>query len=71
MGLFELLFYIVLVVLAAAGTIWVINYWAPTHPPIIDKAIWFVVVVIIVVMLVVALGLGAHDIQVPHIFGGK
>jgi hypothetical protein len=67
MGVFELFVYIVFAVLAGAAATWVIGYWSPNHPAIIDKAIWFVVIVIVAVVLWNAFGLGGHDPRVPSL----
>ncbi len=67
MGVFELFFLIVVVVLAGALAVWLIGYWAPGHPGIIDKAIWFVVIAVIIVALINAFGLLAHDPQIPRL----
>ncbi len=67
MGVFELFAAIVFVVLLGAGTVWLIGYWSPTHPPIIDKAIWFVVIVIVAAFLITAFGLTKYDPQVPRL----
>lgn len=69
MGILEFFLLVLLVVLAGAGTIWVIGYWAPNHPLLIDKIIWFVVIAIIVGTLIVAFGLLGHDPQIPRLRG--
>ena len=67
MGVMEFFFLVLIVVLAAAGTIWVLNYWAPSHPAIVDKIIWFVAIAIVVVTLIVAFGLLGHDPKIPSL----
>ncbi len=67
MGVFELFAYIVFVVLAGALAVFVIGYWSPDHPKIIDKGIWFVVLVVIAVLLWTAFGLSGHDPKVPSL----
>ena len=40
---------------------------APSHPGIIDKIIWFVVILVIVVLLANAIGLLGYDPQIPRL----
>ncbi len=67
MGVVELFVYIALTCLAGGGAVWVIGYWSPEHPKIVDKAIWFVVIVIIGVVLWQAFGLSRFDPKVPSL----
>jgi hypothetical protein len=67
MGVLELFFYIVIVVLIGWGAVWLVGYLAPGHPAIIDKLIWLVVIVI--VTLASAFGLTAVDPRVPRLRG--
>lgn len=67
MGVLEFFFLVIVVVLGAALTQWVIGYFAPAHPLIIDKILWGVAIVIIIFALVVATGLLSMDPQIPRI----
>lgn len=67
MGIIELFLYIVLVVLIGRGAIWLVDYLAPSHPDIIDKLIWLVVIVLVLIVLVNAFGLMRFDPQVPRL----
>jgi hypothetical protein len=69
MGVLELFFYIVIVVLIGWGAVWLVGYLAPGHPAIIDKLIWLVVIVIVIVTLASAFGLTAVDPRVPRLRG--
>ena len=60
-------FLVIVVVLGAALTTWVIGYFAPDHPKIIDKLVWGLAVVIIIYALVIATGLLARDPRIPSI----
>ncbi len=67
MGVLEFFFLVIVVVLGAALTVWVLGYFAPGHPAIVDKLVWGIAVVIIIYALVVATGLLARDPQIPRI----
>jgi hypothetical protein len=67
MTLVTVLVYIVVVVLLVAAAIWVMGYLAPSHPPVIDKALWVLAVVIIVLMLLQAFGLMGAGPRVPNL----
>jgi hypothetical protein len=67
MGLFEFLLFAVVVVLAVAATVWIINYMSPDHPKVIDKGFWALAVVMILWALASAIGLFGHDPQIPRI----
>ncbi len=67
MGIVEFFLLCVVVVLCAAGAIWVIGFFAPGHPPLIDKWIWGVACLVILVALVQATGLLKHDIRIPSL----
>jgi hypothetical protein len=67
MGLFYFLGLVVLVVLAIAAAIWVIDYLSPDHPTIIDRGLWVLGVVILAMILARAMGLFTHDITIPHV----
>ena len=67
MGVIEFFVLCVVVVLMAALAIWVIGYFAPVHPALIDKLIWGVAVVVILVALVQAVGLLKYDPQIPRV----
>jgi len=69
MGLFYFLGLVVLVVLACAAALWVINYLAPDHPKVIDKGVWVLAVLILVLILVNAMGLFSHDVPIPRVRG--
>jgi hypothetical protein len=67
MGLFEFLIIAVIAVLACAAAIWVMAYLAPSHPPVIDKGLWILVVVILILILANAMGIFSHDVAIPRI----
>jgi hypothetical protein len=60
-----LFLYIVLAVCLGAGAVWLIGYLAPSHPAIIDKLIWLVVIIFVVLLVWTALG--GHDLAVPRL----
>lgn len=66
MGLIQFLMIVVIVVLVCAAALWVIGQLAPSHPPIIDRAVWVLAVVILAVVLLQALGLVGHDVLIPR-----
>ncbi len=67
MGLFQFLLIAVVVVLACAAAIWLLNNLAPGHPPIVDTLIWVLAVVILILILAQATGLLSHDVPIPHL----
>ena len=67
MGIIEFFILCVVVVLAAALAVWAINYFAPGHPPLVDKVIWGVAIVVILFALVQATGILGHDPRIPHV----
>jgi hypothetical protein len=67
MGLIALLVFIVIVVVCGYCAIWFLKWIAPSHPDIIDKLIWALVVGICLIRVAQAVGLVGQDIQVPHI----
>ena len=67
MGVIEFFLLCVVVVLLAALAVWVIDYFAPGHPDIIDKLIWGVAVVVVIIALAQATGLLGHDPQIPRL----
>lgn len=69
MGLFYFLGLVIVVVLACAAALWVIDYLAPSHPAIIDKGVWVLAVVILLLILAQAMGLFAHDVPIPRVHG--
>ncbi len=69
MGFFAFLGIVLLVVLGCAAALWVIGQLAPTHPVIIDRAVWVLAVVILGLILLQALGLFAHDVPIPRVRG--
>lgn len=67
MGIVEFFILCVVVVLLAALAVWAIGYFAPAHPPMIDKVIWGVAVFVILFALAQAVGLFGHDPMIPRI----
>jgi membrane associated rhomboid family serine protease len=67
MGVIEFFVLCVVVVLMGALAVWAINYFAPSHPAIVDKIIWGVVIVVILFALVQATGILGRDPRIPHI----
>lgn len=67
MGLMQFLILVVIVVLVCAAALWVIGQLAPSHPAIIDRAVWVLAVVILAVVLLQALGLVGHDVPIPRV----
>lgn len=67
MGVIEFFVYIIVVVAVAWVTVWLINWFFPGHPAIIDKIVWGVAVVLILFMLGDAIGLWAHDPRIPRL----
>lgn len=67
MGIVEFFILVIVTVFAGAGTVWIIGYFAPTHPLLIDRIVWGVVIIIIVAALVIATGLLGHDPQIPRL----
>ncbi len=67
MGIVEFFLLCVIVVLLAALAVWVMGYFAPAHPLLIDRLVWGVAIVIIIFALVQATGLLGHDPRIPHI----
>ncbi len=67
MGFIEFLILCFVVLVAAAIFVWAVGYFAPTHPPIVDKLAWGVAILIILVALLTATGILSHDIRIPHI----
>lgn len=67
MGVVEFFVLVVVVVLLAALAVWAIGYFAPSHPPIMDKVIWGVAVLIVLFALVNATGLLGHDPRIPSL----
>ncbi len=67
MGVIEFFILCVAVVLIAALAVWAIGYFAPTHPPVIDKIMWGIALLIILTALVQAIGLLHFDPQIPRL----
>lgn len=68
MGLFELLFVLVVICLMGAAAAWVIRTFAAEYAGVGHKAILAVVVVAIVFVLLSAFGLVGYDPPVPQLF---
>lgn len=66
MGIIELFFYIIVVVVIGYAAVWVLGKLAPAHPAIIDNIVWVVVVIVIAVVLLQAFGLTGFDPKVPR-----
>lgn len=47
--------------------IWVLGYFLPGHPALVDKIIWGIALLMIVLKLLAVTGLMAHDPQIPHV----
>lgn len=67
MGILEFFALVIVVVLGAALTTWVIGFFAPDHPTIIDRIVWGLAVMLILWALVSATGLLALDPKIPSI----
>ncbi len=67
MGLFAFLEIVVLVVVICAAALWVIGQLAPSHPAIIDRAVWVLAVIILAIILIQAMGLLTHDVPIPRV----
>lgn len=67
MGVIEFFILCVVTVVLGALTVWAIGYFTTSHPAVIDKIIWGVVILIIVVALVQAVGLLGIDPQIPRL----
>lgn len=67
MGIIEFFVLCVVVVIAAALAVWAMGYFAPGHPPLVDRLVWGVAIVIVAFALLQATGLLNHDPQIPRI----
>jgi hypothetical protein len=67
MGLIALLVFVVVVVVCGYAAVWFLKWLAPTHPDIVDKLIWALVVIICGMKVAQAVGLLHGDIPIPQI----
>lgn len=67
MGFVEFLILCAITVAIAYAAVWLLGYFLPGHPAIVDKIIWGVAILIIVMQLLKATGLLSHDPQIPKV----
>jgi cobalamin synthase len=67
MGMVEFVILAIVVCAIAGVSVWLLAYFIPTHPPLIDKLIWGLAIFIIVLTLIRATGLLHYDPQIPAV----
>jgi hypothetical protein len=67
MGLFEFLLIVILIVVLAALTVWVIGQIAPGTPALVLRIVWAVAVLVILFILAQATGILRYDPRIPHL----
>jgi len=67
MGVIEFFILVLIVVFLGWVTVWALGYFMPSHPAIIDKIVWGVVIVFVLWTLASAFGLLGRDPQIPRL----
>ena len=67
MGLIEFIIFCLIVCAIGWIGVWLLGYFVPGHPAIVDKIIWGLVIIMIILKLVQATGLMSYDPQIPRI----
>ncbi len=62
-------FFVIVGVSVVAGYLLIqfLAYFAPNHPPIIDKIVWGAVILVVVVVFIQAVGLDRYDPKIPSL----